>query len=80
MLGSEQDPTWRDFPQALTETQGARQYVALFEAPFKASVLSDCENNALWVSSLMAVPPLAPGMPSLSGLMTVDLPGSSLTQ
>ena len=28
----------------------------------------------------MAVPPLAPGMTSLSGLMTVDLPGSSLTQ
>ena len=80
MLGSEQDPTWRDFPKALTETQGARRYIALFEALFKASVLSDHENNALWVSSLMAMPPPAPGMPSLSGLTTVDLPGSSLTQ
>ena len=80
MLGSEQDPTWRDFPQALTETQGARWYVTLFEAPFEASVLSDCENNALQASSLMAVPPPAPGMHSLSGLTTVDLLGSSLNQ
>ena len=80
MLGSEQDPTWRDFPQALMKTQGARQYVTLFEAPFEASVLSDCENNALQASSLMAVPPPAPGMPSLARLMTVNLPGSSLTQ
>ena len=80
MLGSEQDPTWRDFPQALTETQGAWWYVTLFEAPFQASVLSDHENNALRVSSLMAMPPPAPGMTSSSGLMMVDLPGSSLTQ
>ena len=80
MLGSEQDPTWRDFPQALMETQGARQYIALLEAPFEASALSDHENNALQVSSLMAMPPLAPGMPSLSGLMMISLPGSSLTQ
>ena len=28
----------------------------------------------------MAMPPPAPGMPSLAGLTTVDLPGSSLTQ
>ena len=80
MLGSEQDPTWRNFPQALTETQGARRYVTLFEAPFQASVLSERENMALRVSSLMAVPPPAPGTTSLSGLTTVDLPGSSLTQ
>ena len=80
MLGSDQDTTWRDFPQALMETRGARQYVTLFEAPFKASVLSDHKNNALWVSSLMAMPPPAPGMPSLSGLTMVDLLGSSLTQ
>ena len=80
MLGSDKDPTWRDFPQALTETQGARHYVTLFEAPFEASVLSDHENNALWASSLMAMPPPAPGTPSLAGLTTVDLPGASLTQ
>ena len=80
MLGSNQDPTWRDFPQALMETQGARRYVTLFEAPFDASVLSDHENNALRASSLMAVPPPTPGMPSLSGLTTVNLPGASLTQ
>ena len=80
MLGSHKDPTWRDFPQALTETRGVRQYVTLFEAPFEASVLSDRENNALQVSSLMAVPAPAPGTPSLAGLTTVNLPRSSLTQ
>ena len=80
MLGSDKDPMWRDFPQALMETRGVRRYVTLFEAPFEASVLSDCENNTLQVSSLMAMPPPAPGTQSLAGLTTVDLPGSSLTQ
>ena len=80
MLGSDKDPTWRDFPQALTETRGVRRYVTLFKAPFEASVLNDHENNALWACSLMAMPPPAPGTPSLAGLTTVDLPGSSLTQ
>ena len=79
MLGSDKDPTWRDFPQALTETRGVRRYVTLFEAPFEASVLSDHKNNTLWACSLMAMPPPAPGTPSLAGLTTVDLPGSSLT-
>ena len=76
MLGSDKDPMWRDFPQALMETRGARHYVTLFEA----SVLSYHENNALQVSSLMAMPPPSPGMPSLAGLTTVDLTGVSLTQ
>ena len=80
MLGSDKDPTWRDFPQALAETRGPRRYVTLFEAPFEASVLSDRENNALWVSSLLPMPPPALGTQSLAGLMTVDLLGSSLTQ
>ena len=80
MLGSEQDPAWRNFPQALTETQGARRYITLFEAPFQASILSEHWNKALWVSSLMAMPPPTPGTTSLSGLTTVNLLGSSLTQ
>ena len=80
MLGSDKDPTWRDFPQALAETRGARRYVTLFEAPFEASVLSDRENNALQASSLLAVPSPAPGTQPLAWLTTVDLPGSSLTQ
>ena len=50
MMGSNKDPTWRDFPQALAETRGVRQYVTLFEAPLEASVLSDHENDALQVS------------------------------
>ena len=77
MLGSDKDPTWRDFPQALAETRGD---VTLFEAPFEASVLSDHENNALRAGSLLAVPPPALGTQPLAGLTTVDLPGSSLTQ
>ena len=80
MLGSDKDPTWRDFPLALTDTQGASCYVTLFEAPFEASVLSDHENNALRASSLRAMPPPPPGMPSLVSLTMVDLTGASLTQ
>ena len=79
-MGSDKDPTWRDFPQALSETRGARRYVTLFEAPFEASVLSDHENNALQAGSLLAVPPPAPGSQPLAGSMTVDLLGNSLTQ
>ena len=79
-LGSEQDPAWQDFPQALAETGGARRYVTLFEAPFQASVLSDSENNALRASSLMAIPTLPPGSQPLAGYATVDLMGNNLTQ
>ena len=71
---------WRDFPQALAETRGARRYVTLFEAPFEASLLSDHENNALRAGSLLAMPPPAPGTQPLAGSMMVDLLGSSLTQ
>ena len=80
MLGSDKDPTWRDFLLDLTDTQGARCYVTLFEAPFEASVLSDCKKNALRASSLRAVPPLPPGTSSLAGLKMVNLTGASLTQ
>ena len=79
-LGSDKDPTWRDFPQALSETRGVRRYVTLFEAPFEASVLNDHENNALWAGSLLAVPPLPLGSQPLAGSTTVDLLGNSLTQ
>ena len=79
-LGSEQDPAWQDFPQALTEKGGARHYVTLFEAPFQASVLSDSENNALWASSLMVIPPPPPGSQPLAGSTMVDLMGNNLTQ
>ena len=79
-MGSDQDPTWRDFPQALSETRGARQYVILFEALFEASVLNDHENNALWAGSLLAVPPPPLGSQPLAESTTVDLLGNSLTQ
>ena len=79
-LGSEQDPAWQDFPQALTEMGGARRYITLFKAPFQASVLSDSENNALQASSLMVIPPPPPGSQPLAGYTTVDLMGNNLTQ
>ena len=79
-LGSEQDPTWRDFLQALTEMGGARHYITLFEAPFQASVLSDSENNALRASSLMAIPSPPHGSQPLAGSTAVDLMGNNLTQ
>ena len=79
-MGSEQDPTWWDFLQALAETGGARHYVTLFEAPFQASVLNDSENSALRASSLMAIPPPPPGSQPLAGSTAVDLMGNNLTQ
>ena len=79
-MGSEKDPTWRDFLQALAEMGGARHYVTLFEAPFQASVLNDSENNALRASSLMAIPPPPPGSQPLAGSTAVDLMGNNLTQ
>ena len=80
ILGSDKDLTWQDFPQVLAETREVRQYVTLFEAPFEASVLSDHENNTLWAGSLLAMSPPAPGTQPLAGSMTVNLPGSNLTQ
>ena len=79
-MGSDKDPTWWEFPQALSETRGARRYVTLFEAPFEASVLTDRENNVLRAGSLLVVPPPPPGSQPLSGSTTVDLLGNSLTQ
>ena len=79
-LGSDKDPTWWEFPQALSEAWGARRYVTLFEAPFEASILTNRENNALRAGSLLAVPPPPPGSQPLSGSTTVDLLGNSLTQ
>ena len=64
----------------LAETGGARHYATLFEAPFKASVLSDHENNALRAGSLMAIPPPPLGSQPLSGSTMVDLLGNNLTQ
>ena len=79
-MGSEQDPTWWDFPQSLTETGGARRYVTLIKAPFQASVLTDHENNALRAGSLMVITPPPPGSQPLAGSLAVNLLGNNLTQ
>ena len=79
-LRSPRDPTWSDFPQTLTQTQGARRYVTLFESPFVDSGLSERENNALRASSLMAVPPPPPKVQPLEGLQGTNLPEANLTQ
>ena len=79
-LGSPQDSTWRDFPQALEDTQGARWYVTLFETPFVASGLEGHESHALRVGSLMEIPPPPPGSQPLPGAPLVDLMGQNLAQ
>ena len=79
-LGSPSDPTWSEFPQPLTQTQGARRYVTLFESPFEGSDLSEAENNALRVSSLLVVPPPPPDMRPLEGLQWTNLTEANLTQ
>ena len=79
-MGSPQDSTWRDFPLALEEMQGARWYVTLFEAPFVASELEGRESQALRAGSLMAIPPLPPGFQPLPGVSVVDLTGHNLAQ
>ena len=79
-LGSPRDPTWSDFPQTLTQTQGARRYVTLFKSPFVDSELSERENNTLRASSLLAVPPPPPKVQPLGGLQGTNLPEANLTQ
>ena len=79
-LGSPSDPTWSDFPQTLTQMQGARRYVTLLESPFVDSSLSEVENNALRVSSLLVVPPPPPDVQPLEGLQGTNLTEANLTQ
>ena len=79
-LGSQNDPTWSDFPQTLTETQGVRRYVTLFESLLVGSELSERENNALRASSLLVVPPPPPEVQPLEGLQGIDLAEANLTQ
>ena len=79
-LGSPRDPTWSDFPQTLTQMQGVRRYVTLFESPFVDSGLSERENNTLRASSLLAVPPPTPKVQPLEGLQETNLPEANLTE
>ena len=60
--------------------QNKKSGIQPFSPLYMASALSNHENNALWAGSLLAVPPPAPGTQPLAGLMTVNLPGNSLTQ
>ena len=79
-LGSPSDLTWSEFPQTLTQMQGARRYVTLLESPFVDSSLSERENNALRASSLLAVPPPPPEVQPLEGLQGTNLPEANSTQ
>ena len=79
-LGSQKDLTWSNFTQTLTQTQGVRRYVTLFESPFIDSGLSERGNNALRASSLLAVPPPPPEVHLLEGLQGIDLPEANLSQ
>ena len=79
-LGSPIDPTWIEFPQGLTQVQGSRRYVTLFESAFAKASLGDRENLALRASSLRAIPPPPPEVKSLDGLARVNLHEANLTQ
>ena len=57
--------------------QGERQYITLFEAPFK---LEGRESQALRAGSLMAIPPPPPGFQPLPGAPLIDLVGQNLAQ
>ena len=79
-LGSPIDPTWIEFAQGLTQVQGSRRYVTLFELAFTKASLGDCENLALRASSLRAIPPPPPEVKPLYGLTRVNLHKANLTQ
>ena len=79
-LGSPSDLTWSEFPQTLTQMQGARMYITLFKSPFVDSSRSEKENNALRASSLLAAPPPPPEVQPLEGLQGTNLPKANLTQ
>ena len=79
-MGSPQDQTWRDFPRSLTEVQGARHYVTLFEAPFVASELEGHESKALRAGSLLAIPVPPPGSKPLPGAPLAELTSQNLAQ
>ena len=71
---------WSNFPQTLTQMQGAKRYVTLFESPFLDSGRNERENNALRASSHLAVPPPTPKVQPLEGLQGTNLPEANLTQ
>ena len=79
-LGSPIDPTWIKFPQGLTQVQGLRCYMTLFESAFAKASLGDLENLALRASSLRAIPPPPPEATPLDGLTGVNLYEANLTQ
>ena len=79
-LKSPGDPVWSDFPQTLTQMQGVRRYLTLFESPFVDSSLSERENNSLRASSYLVVPPPPPEVLPLEGIQGVNLPEANITQ
>ena len=54
--------------------------MTLFESPFEGSDLSEAENNALRVTSLLVVPPPPPDVRPLEGLQGTNLTEANLTQ
>ena len=79
-MGSPMDPMWIDFPQSLTQIQGSRRYVTLFEFTITTTSLNNQENLALRACSLRAIPPPPPEGVPLEGLTGVNLHEANLTQ
>ena len=68
------------FPQGLTQVQGLRCYMTLFESAFTNVSLGDHETLALRASSLRAIPPPPPEVMPVDGLAGVNLHEANLTQ
>ena len=71
---------WIKFPQGLTQVQGSRRYVTLFESAFTKVSLGDRETLALRASSLRVIPPPPPEVMPVDGLARVNLHEANLTQ
>ena len=70
---------WIDFPHSLTQVQGSRRYVTLFEYTIATASMNNQENLALRACSLRAIPPPPPECAPLEGLAEVNLHEANLT-
>ena len=70
---------WESFPLALERLNGARRYVGAFRAPFQELRLSQPQENALRLCSLLAIPPPPPERKALPGGVPDDLSQDNLS-
>ena len=67
-MQSEDDSLWESFPQALETLEGARRYISAFQALLQElNNLNSHQVHALWVCSVLAIPPPTERMPPSGG-------------